>query len=546
MTTKLNNKILPFNISLYIPGGNMLAGLKPVTTMEIRDQSGINYHPNGLYSVEIFGSVGSEDRDKRFSYIDLRVKILHPTIFFTLKSIKSLYAGIISGTKTAIWDPKISDFVSDTSDKASTGYSFFIKHFQDIKFSRNDSDIRSNRIDLVEKYRANCMFSKHLVMPAGLRDIEETEGTNASEHEINDIYRSIISTTNTIVSVDENTNSPAFDAARWSLQQKANDIYVLIMEQWLSGKKGYLQGKWAARTVKHGGRNVLTSMSTSVSDLDDPDATNVTDTHIGFLQALRGTLPKVIYHLKTRLSDIFDPSLKHASLINPKTLALEDVELSTEALDLFTTNSGLERLINRFYNNKLRNLPVKADGYYIALLYKDDKQFKLFRDIDRLPEGFSRDNVTPLTLSALLYIATYAEFKRLAGTVTRFPITGDESIYPTMYKLLTTTGSQSLYELTDDWELDSSNDDLRAPAFPVLDSAASWFESTAVHPSRLAGLGADHDGDMVSVPIVLTEDSINEIMDYYKRRSAYVSADGKLKLSGNIALINRITHNMFT
>ena len=55
--------------------------LKPVTVLDIYTNNTESFHPNGLFSIEIFGRVGSDDRDKRFSFIDLKTDIFHPLYF---------------------------------------------------------------------------------------------------------------------------------------------------------------------------------------------------------------------------------------------------------------------------------------------------------------------------------------------------------------------------------------------------------------------------------------------------------------------------------
>ena len=71
----------PFNIDLLILDKNKTKQLKPITKLNIFETSSQNFDPDGLYSTEIFGPVGSELRNDSFAYIDLKIKILHPLVY---------------------------------------------------------------------------------------------------------------------------------------------------------------------------------------------------------------------------------------------------------------------------------------------------------------------------------------------------------------------------------------------------------------------------------------------------------------------------------
>ncbi len=55
-------------------------GLKPVTSTEMKTRSG-EFNESGLFSEEIFGTEGSLDRSKSFSFINLSTKVIHPTLY---------------------------------------------------------------------------------------------------------------------------------------------------------------------------------------------------------------------------------------------------------------------------------------------------------------------------------------------------------------------------------------------------------------------------------------------------------------------------------
>ena len=61
-----------------------LRGIKPVRVVDIYDGASSNYHPEGLFSTEIFGRTGSLDRFLNMSYIDLKIPVFNPLAFKAL------------------------------------------------------------------------------------------------------------------------------------------------------------------------------------------------------------------------------------------------------------------------------------------------------------------------------------------------------------------------------------------------------------------------------------------------------------------------------
>lgn len=533
---------LPFNVWLLIPNAPMLQTTRPVRVLDTYDVTGTNFHEDGLFSVTTFGRLGSEERDERFSYIDLRTTIFHPEIYFNVISLKSLYKGILSGKQYAVWDAKEKDFVASNGNDGETGYQFFVKHFAEIEFKRSGSDARNQKIELINKYRDKAFLDKHLVIPAGLRDVATNEKGQATEDEINDLYRKLLMTANTIAAVEESKTSPMLNTARWSLQLAAGQIYIMI-KRMVSGKKGWFQGKFGARRTRHGTRNVITAMDTSTYLLGAANAISVTDTEIGLAQTLRGALPHTINALKNSLiGEVFSESANSVWLVNPKTLQRELVDISNDTVDQYSTRPGLEKLINRFFIPELRNRPIRVEKHYLGLIYVDDRYFKVFKDISELPESFSKDNVYPLTLADLLYTSTYQKFKRLAGIITRYPVTGAGSTYPTLYKVRTTVESSIKQPLDDAWQ--PMGVEFEAPAFPSRDPDIKWMDSLVPHSTRLGGLGADFDGDMVNSPILHSEDAFREIGEYYTKRGAFVGVDGQLLVSADVQTVGLVVANM--
>lgn len=542
VTPRTRLKDLPFNISILRPTAQLVSRLKPVSVLDTFSGGGTSFHPDGLFSIEIFGRIGSEARDNTFAYVDLKVGIFHPEIFLNLLKLKSLYGGILSGKQYAIWNPELKDFVAAEAQQGQTGFAFFLRHWQSIEFRRTGSDERDLRIQLIEKYRNEAIMDKHLIMPAGLRDLEIKPNGQTSEDEINDLYRRLVTISNTITVLDESITSNTLNGPRWALQKVAVDIYQMI-KRMISGKKGWLQGKWGSRKTILGTRNVISAMDPSVDFVDATYSLEVTDTQIGFAQTMRGALPKTIHALKTGwLGKVFYENAETVWLVNPATLKPELVDLTPDIIDQYATRPGIERLINRFFERSNRNRPIDINGYYLGLLYIDATSFKIFNNIDQLPEHLDRANVRPLTLADLLFISTYRHYRKITGLITRYPVTGTGSTYPTFFKVRTTVNSTPKQELGDQWE--SLGEEYFTNNYPDSAENAVWLDSLQPAVFRLGLLGADHDGDTCSSPFTLSNDAYRETEQYFRQRKAYVGVSGGLTVSADVLTVSLVVANM--
>lgn len=460
--------------------------MKKVSSLDIYDGASAEFHDEGLYSTSIFGRVGSEERSRNFAYIDLKVRIFHPKIFKGLMSLKGLYREIVAGKTTAVFDKTLKDFVPDTSEKAETGYSFFARHFPDMKIRRSKSPTRALIVEMIEKYQTNCMFQYLPVMPAGLRDVEIDESGNVTKNEFHDPYFRALSISNTIP-VTNDMESPALDIARNALTNTVVELYDMI-EQLLSGKNGFILDKWASRRIAYGTRNVLTVMDTSIGDLRDKNSPGFDATTFGLFQVVRGMTPLTIHYLRRMIQ--IDPTEGQTQLIDKKTLKPVWVELTPQDRDMWSTRDGLNAVIERYRTVGLRARPVEIQGHYLALVYRGpDMTFRIFRDIDELPSHLSRADVHPISLVELIYLSGYSQWNKRFAQVCRYPISGKRSIYASRIYVKTTVIGEQRTELDDNWQ-PYGDDDHIALEYPRLD-LGDYMDSQSPHSSKLKGLAAD-------------------------------------------------------
>lgn len=527
-----------FNIYLLSNDKQRLAGLLPVDSLDIFNVNG-EFSPRGLYSNEIFGSVGEDKRMLTHSFIDIRTTIMHPKILLELGKIKGLYEGIMSGKMYATWNSELKDFEKSTILDGETGYSFFLKYFLEIKFTRNDSDIRDLRIDLLEKYKDKCMYRYIVVIPAGLRDVEVDTHGHTTEPKLNTMYRKLLRAANTMPTVTVDREDPVFDTVRWSLQASFNEIYLFI-QSILDKKTGFLQSKWASRNIHGGSRNVITAINPSPIDLESPKAITVKDTKVGLHQYLKATVDQSIFCVKNSvMKPVLDNILGDVPVVDKKTLNRMYIKPDQKDVDKWSTVASIEKLINGFGKLKYRHKPVYISGNYAALIYRDDTYYKVFYDISELPKELDKKNVRPITWAEMFYVAVYEQSVKNAAFVTRYPITSIDSIYPCKIQLQTTVKSDILIELDDIWQ---PNENRNPVCFPILDE--DFYDSMSVQTSHLPGLVADHDGDKTSLVVITSKEAIEEINAYLNSYIAYVNPSGGLRYGFNNPISEMVMFNL--
>lgn len=517
------SKMLPANVALLNPSRARLGLLLPVESLDIHGPDG-DFHPQGLYSTEIFGKPGEHQRQIRPSYIDMNTSVFHPKFFQDLVSLKVLYRGILSGTVYAVWDDKEKDFIKSDVLDGETGYSFFCEHFEDLVFKSNNSPARQLRLTNVEKWRTRGFYRYMTVAPAGLRDIEVTEDGHYKEDDINPLYRKVLRIANTMIYNPARPNDPINDTSRWSMQVAINAIHQHYVD-FLSGKHGFLYSKWASRSIAYGTRNIITAMDQGVPFVGGFAHPTINDTLVGLYQFMKGTVDKCIYGIRNGIaSDLISAIPGNMPVVDRKTLELTYVEPTQRTIDKWGTDEGIESLINGYRNEHLRDKPVLIEDHYLALIYRGKKHFRVFNDIRELPAHLDRKLVKPLSWTEFFYISLYMDEQKSIGYTTRYPIIGTGSIYASHSYIRTTLKAETLAELGPDWT--PLGEDHIVRQMPII--GASHFESMSVHPSKNPGLNADNDGDKCSYNVAFSEDAVEEGVKFLSSPDAYISASGKL------------------
>lgn len=536
----MSNKRVPTNLFIVNVNDSNVKSLKEIKTGQIFDNNN-SFHTEGLFSSEIFGPVGDDLRSKTFGRINLHLTVLHPLIYKTIIKLKSFYEKVLNGTASA---KLVKGELIPSDDKDSdTGFAFFLECIPKLKFEQTNSDKRNFDIRLFEKaVKEDTYTMKYLlVMPAGLRDYTVDSSGKPQEDEVNTFYRRILAQAQ-IIDPDRAKKTPdVYNGAAVGMQRALGELFDYIRSL-LEGKNKLIMDKWVGRKIFNSTRNVISSYIDRSTGIDDPRRMGFNDIVVGLHQFTRASAPKSLYEIKNKyIKDIFPDNSQSVFLTNVKTLKREEVVNThiQKEYDRWTSPEGLEKVIASLGNLDIRNSPILLNkgNNYIGLLYRDKDNFKFFQDIDDLPEGLSKNNVSPVTLFEFIYMSVYKMDGKYPGLGTRYPITGYGSVYPAKVRVFTTVDSFTLRELDSNWEPIEGKDGL-AVSFPDKDS--EQINTMIVHQSHLATLGGDYDGDTMSLTMMMSDEVIKEVDDYLSKKEYYVNDAGEFIFSNNIDTLDAV------
>lgn len=477
----------PFNIDILVLSKEKARRLGQVKSLAIMDTGTQNFDQEGLYSSHIFGQVGSEERNSTFGYIDLNVSVLHPLIYEHLTTLKKFYKDIAEAKKYAIWDNKLKDFVPSTISEGRTGINFLIEHAHDIKAEDNGSDQRAFKIKMIKKYTDDTMLiSRWLVLPAGLRDYTIDKNGKPTEDEVNDLYRRLLGTVNSLSNIKvKSTDLEVINPIVLKIQNGILAIYKHY-ETLLKGKNKFIEGKWAKRAVTYGTRNVITSATISPETMDDKDQFSFNDTIIGLYQFVAGIAPiaknKII---STFIGRIFNPSSDMANLVDMKTMKTIYTNVDITKRDEWLTDEGLDSIIGKLAQEVNRSESIIVDGKYLMLVYDHNKIIEPIFNTDTMREDIDPKYLRPITYAELFYISIYDVRSKYPAFVTRYPVANIGGIYPSKLYVKTTVNGRKVKLIMNGMEKDIVE-------YPILKE--SYFNSVGVHHSKLSAMGGDFDG----------------------------------------------------
>jgi hypothetical protein len=211
MTKKISPTLHPINVEEFIQKVNAKPVLSDKTFENKKERK---LHPKGVYSEEIFGFLGTQQRFEKWGYIPFPFKIFAPFVFDRVSDgIAKMFLGGDAFNAVLTGEPfyllNDGSFSSSPEDKKRQLYSIyefktlddlykFLKEgeknheFQILKKYWYETKKNAKLFDKFLEYLDAIFIDKLLVIPAGYRDILITKDGKVVEDALSKEYKEII------------------------------------------------------------------------------------------------------------------------------------------------------------------------------------------------------------------------------------------------------------------------------------------------------------------------------------------------------------------
>jgi len=471
----------------------------------------------GIFSYEIFGRVGSEDREINFGYIDLKRKFLHPLVYNAIYQMFRNLPFVIAGDKWCVIDPKTNGvkIVPYGTDGAGTGVDFFYDNWEKINWNTNDSSTREKKENLFNTMKKEEVFwSKYPIIPALYRDINlhNKVSGKVDMDEINSMYIKLINNVNS-----ELITFTGMYNIQSSVQNTIVDIHNYLTKK-NSGKRGTIHQAIMGKTVDYAITSVISAPRFNSEKFTEQ---LIPYNHIGI--PLYNVCAMFYPLIIKALEDIFF-AYDQDEYFTAFSYAGEVIDSRKAGIHDKISTAGIEKLVSSYIKDKTKSIRTA--------------RFSFDGDLGRY-ESMEKQLGRPFTVTDLLYQVCIDVVFNKHVLSTRFPITGAESQIVNRIKILTTEKTVDLSREGDDT---LSTEYIKTyPYFPTYtdkdgnvhidEKKIKWLDTVIPNNSVLAGMGGDYDGDTFRLIGLFEDDSNLEAKRLMQAPMNYVDAGGNLMRS---------------
>lgn len=474
------------------------------------------YDPQGILSNDIFG-ISKSDRRNTFAYISLRRKFIHPHVY--AKVLKSMYKGIIyivSGQRR--YSVRDGQLVED--ENGWTGLAALYDHYDEIMWSKSKSANTTNKKLLEKLTRDDVFIDSILICPPAYRDVMIAGTVDSSDHvnELNDLYVKLIR------SVALLSEGGLFARTQYATQMKVQDILVEIMDYFknqISKKQGLIRKNLIGKSVDYGARVVISAPSYNNEHVED-NIIDIEHSAVPISQCCSTFYPFIESWLKNFFTReiINDPNLisfYDNSLKKEITAALKDPEVQF-------SEKNIKKMINDYTlnpDNRFRVINVdvnvpSADGPKIR------KVTMILKGKVSLPNNATKVLNRALTVTDIMYLACVDVCEKRHVMVSRYPVGTDKGIFFSRIRVQSTTNHIKLIFNGKEY-----------PFYPDIDVhldhdkvGVQFIDTLVMSNSHLDGMGADYDGDQVSVRGIWSDEANLECEEIMNRKMSALNISG--------------------
>lgn len=476
------------------------------------------YDQQGILSTDIFGT-SKGDRRNTFAYISLKLHFIHPHIYQNV--LKNMYRNIIyivSGQKRYIINQD-GRLVED-DDNGWTGIIALYDHWDEIRWDKIKEGDTTNR-KLISKLSKDKVFiNKILVCPPAYRDVMLSGTVDSSDHvnESNDLYIKLIR------SVSLLSEGGLFARQQYATQMKIQDTLVDLMkyfESQISKKQGLIRKYLIGKSVDFGTRSVISAPTYNHERLED-SMVDFEHVALPIEQCCSNFYPFIETWLKNFFTReiINDPNLirYHDTATDkeiPATLKDPEVQFSEK---------NIKKMINDYCLNPDNRFRIIDVDVTVHTKTKDVsvKAFMHLKGKIMMENNVSLVLNRPMTITDILYLACVDVCEKRHVMVSRYPVGTDKGIYFNKIRVQSTRDHIKVIFNGKEY-----------PYYPKIDFellhykvGVQFIDTLVMSNAHLDGMGADYDGDQVSVRGIWSDEANMEADEIMNKKMSVLNITG--------------------
>jgi hypothetical protein len=449
----------------------------------------------GLFSADIFGRLGSEDRRRRWAYIDLGGRFLHPLIYKTCSQLDRKFPEVVAGFRrlrlTRSGEPQE---VPEEEEGGFTGIDGLYEHWSEIRWGRAESGHRAERVGLLRAIPRELAFiSKWPVMPALFRDVDTTVGGAIKEvPPINYLYAQLITGAPSVIS-----GLTFVDGGRKKRAQEGLLAIHRASLELLAGKRGLIQDRLLGKYTDYSVRSVLSGpkvASERPGDQEVPFGALGVPLHL-YVNMMQPFVLKL-------LAEQFRPFLAGQEVFQ--------VRKSDGSLGTIEVPADVRKVVGPELFKKWISTFLRSQENRLDVLAVPGPRGTPFR-IPLYDQWLGR----PTTLIDLMYVTASKIAVDKYVMFTRYPVEDFRAPHFARPVLLTTERTRT-----------QSVGDVEYKNYPVIDNPLRWVDSLRINNSYTAAMGADYDGDTIRVIGLFTQEANEEARKLIEKPTNFCDGQG--------------------
>lgn len=490
---------------------------KPVTNPVAFVRSGIPTD-DGLLSNTIFG-ITRDDRAGIFAYIDLDGYYIDPSCYKSWVTMDKRIKSVIHGTTKFIID-KHGDLVED--ENGETGIDFLRNNIDKIKLKSTGSRTRDIKIQYIEKNKDKMFINKYPVIPPFYRDANTSSG-RVSLGGINKLYQMLLQAVGSKKSAQD-FGFDMTDSTNGRIQEILLNIYDWFVGNQnpsiqvetgsgMSGKKGIIKRANMSKTTNYSSRHVITAPEMKVETVDSA-MVNMEYSAAPLAGIIADARPFIMFNVKRFFENEFLGSETYP-VLNEKG-KVEYVRLKDPLIEF--SDERIKREMDRFlhgHNNRFIpiEVPIEDDKRKVYMAFKG--RYESIDNAQNNPEPIYHRR---LTWCDVFYMAAVESVRDKYALITRYPIDSYFNQISTKVRVSSTKKTEPMYV-----------GNTYYPFYPSIkeeeigkNTGNKFVDTMCISNLYLKGMGADYDGDTVSLRIAYTVEANKELEEYAHSKRNFI------------------------